>query len=35
VNDELERTWKEPVVAYLNVLFCHSPGETEENHEVP
>lgn len=31
MNDELERTWKETVLAYFKVL---SGGETEENHTI-
>jgi hypothetical protein len=30
-DDELERMWKEAVVAYFKVLSRHSPGGTEEN----
>jgi hypothetical protein len=26
INDELERTWKEAIMAYLNVLFLNIPG---------
>jgi hypothetical protein len=33
VNDELEMTWSEAVVAYFKVLFQHLPGGTEENNE--
>jgi hypothetical protein len=33
VNDELERMWKEAVVAYFKVLLQHSIGGTEENHD--
>jgi hypothetical protein len=35
VNDELERMWKEEVMAYLSVLSRHFPGRTEENYEKP
>jgi hypothetical protein len=31
MNDHLERTWKEAVVAQSR----HNPGGTEENHEKP
>jgi hypothetical protein len=34
VNDQLERMWKKAVVAYFKVLSRHSPGGTEENHEI-
>jgi hypothetical protein len=27
------RTWNEKVVAYFNMLFMHSSGETEENQK--
>jgi hypothetical protein len=33
VNSELERIWKEAVVAYFKVLLRYSPGRTKENHE--
>jgi hypothetical protein len=33
MNDELERIWKEAVVAYVKALFLNSPGGTEENHK--
>jgi hypothetical protein len=33
VDDELERMWKEAVVAEFKVLPRHLPGETEENCE--
>jgi hypothetical protein len=33
VNDELERTWKEAIVAYFKVLPRHPAGGTEENLE--
>jgi hypothetical protein len=32
VNDELERIWKDPVVAHLKLLYKHLFEETEENH---
>jgi hypothetical protein len=35
VNDELEKIWKEAVMAYFKVLSWHSPGGTEENHDKP
>jgi hypothetical protein len=25
---ELVRKWKEAVIAYFEILFCHLPGET-------
>jgi hypothetical protein len=33
MNNELERVWKEVVVAKFKILFQHLPGGTEENHE--
>jgi hypothetical protein len=33
MNNELERIWKEVVMAWFKVLFKHLPGETEENHD--
>jgi hypothetical protein len=33
VNNELERKWKEAVVAQFKVLSRHLPGGTKENHE--
>jgi hypothetical protein len=33
VSDELHMIWKEAVLALFAVLFRHSPGRTEENHE--
>jgi hypothetical protein len=33
VNDELERVWKEVVIATFKALSWNLPGETEENHE--
>jgi hypothetical protein len=33
VNNELERMWKETVVAQFKVLSRHLPGGTEGNHE--
>jgi hypothetical protein len=35
MNDELERTGKEVVVAWFKALFQHLSGRTEENHEKP
>jgi hypothetical protein len=35
VNDELERMWKEAVMAEFKVLSWNLPGRTEENHEKP
>jgi hypothetical protein len=32
MNDELEKMWKEAVVAYFKVLSQNSPEGTEENH---
>jgi len=32
INDEKTRICKEAVVAYLKLLHCHLPGETEKNH---
>jgi hypothetical protein len=32
LHDELEGMWKEPFVAYFNVLSKHEPWGTEENH---
>jgi len=33
VNGELERMWKDAVVAYFRALSLHLPGGTEENFE--
>jgi hypothetical protein len=33
MNDELERIWKEAVMAYFNVLSRHLSEGTEANHE--
>jgi hypothetical protein len=33
VNDELERMWKEAVVAKFKVLSWDVPEETEETHK--
>jgi hypothetical protein len=35
VHDELERIWKEVIVANFMVLCQHSPGRTEENYKKP
>jgi hypothetical protein len=35
MNEELERTWKEVVVVYFEVLPQESRRETEENREEP
>jgi hypothetical protein len=35
VNDELERMWKEGVVACFNGLYQCLLGITEENYETP
>jgi hypothetical protein len=34
INNKLERTWKEAVIAQFKVLTQHLPGETEENHKT-
>jgi hypothetical protein len=31
INDELERTCKETVVAYFKALSWHSPGDADVN----
>jgi hypothetical protein len=33
MNNELERVWKETVIAVFKVLFRHLPGGTEESRE--
>jgi hypothetical protein len=33
VNNELERMWKEVVMAQFKVLSCHLPGQTKENYK--
>jgi hypothetical protein len=33
INNELERMWKEAIVAKFKVLSRHLPGGTEENHK--
>jgi hypothetical protein len=33
MDDELERVWKETVMAYFMVLSRHLLGEAEESHE--
>jgi hypothetical protein len=33
MNNELQRIWKEAVVAQFKVLPRHLPAGTEENHE--
>jgi hypothetical protein len=35
MHDELERIWKEVVVAYFKALPWHISTETEENHKNP
>jgi hypothetical protein len=35
IDDELERMWKEAVVAYLNSLFLYLPRGTEKNNQKP
>jgi hypothetical protein len=32
MNEELERMWKEAMVAYLKILTQHLPGGSEENN---
>jgi hypothetical protein len=32
LKNELKGMWKETVVALLNLLSWHFPGETEEHH---
>jgi hypothetical protein len=34
MNAELERMWKEEIVAYFMVLLRHSPRLNEENDET-
>jgi hypothetical protein len=33
VNNELERTWKDAVLAYFKIRFQLLPGANEENYE--
>jgi hypothetical protein len=33
MDNALERTWKEAVVAYFKVLSRHLPGGTEKTHK--
>jgi hypothetical protein len=35
VSNELERMWKEAVLAEFKAIFRYLPGGTEENHEKP
>jgi hypothetical protein len=35
MNNELERAWKEVVVAQFGVLFWNLPEGTEEKHKKP
>jgi hypothetical protein len=35
VNNELERMWKEVVIAEFKVLLWHLPGGAEQNPEKP
>jgi hypothetical protein len=35
MNGELERLWKEAVMAYFKILFWDLPAGTEENHKKP
>jgi hypothetical protein len=35
MNNELERMWKEEVVAQFKVLYQNLSGGTEENHQKP
>jgi hypothetical protein len=32
LSDELEKMWKEAVLAYFKILSLNLPGGTEENH---
>jgi hypothetical protein len=34
MDKELERIWKEVVVAYVKVLPCHLPLGTQETYEL-
>jgi hypothetical protein len=33
MNSELERIWKDTVMAYFNILSWHLSGRAEENHK--
>jgi hypothetical protein len=35
MNGDLERMWKEEVMAYFKVSSWHLPGGTEEYHKKP
>jgi hypothetical protein len=35
MTNELERIWKEVVMAYYKVLSQHLPGECDEDYENP
>jgi hypothetical protein len=35
MDDELERIWKEVIMTYYEILFCHLFGYTAENHRKP
>jgi hypothetical protein len=35
MNNELEKMWKEVVMAYFKILSEHLPEGTEENHVKP
>jgi hypothetical protein len=35
MNNELERIWKEAVIACFKVLSMHLPGGTERKHKKP
>jgi hypothetical protein len=35
MDSELERIWKEAVVAYFRALSQHLPGGNMENHDKP
>jgi hypothetical protein len=35
MNNELGRTWKEEVTAYLKALYFNLPGGADKNHKIP
>jgi hypothetical protein len=35
VDEELERTWKDAVMAYFKILSKHLPGGTDDKYESP
>jgi hypothetical protein len=35
MNNELERIWRNVVMAYFNVQHCHLPGGTEVTYAKP